>query len=287
MPRSGHSESRRGASESGEPRSSLPSGEEARSLGSRRFKELADPLKWIGIAMLGIYGVTVVAAALPVKLLDPAWINRVCGSLRGGVSFPLEALALILIGAYLQRSGREPAMVTRLRALSSWAALGFLLMIPLQSWAGLKLIDTAIEAQKARLAPAENALRAVYAATNADQLLEAIRLIPGAPPNIGGRFDEPVPKVRERLISEFEPQVRQRKDQLKDVIGTIRKDSLIALVRDGIVALLSALAFAAIGRSKPWRPTLAQNLMGSPRSSGFSSRQEFDKLASEYELNDE
>jgi len=146
----------------------------------------------------------------------------------------------------------------------------------------MKLIDTAIEAQQARLAPAENALKAVYAATNGDQLLEAIRLIPGAPPNIGGRFDEPVPKVRERLISEIEPQVRQQKGQLKEVIDTIRRDSLIALVKDGVVALLSALAFAAIGRSRPYRRTLLSSLLGAPNASSSAS-EEFHKHAEEYQ----
>jgi len=256
--------------------------ESSRIRSSRSLQDLADPLKWIGIALLGTYVVTVVAAALPVKLLDPAWINRVCGSLRGGVSFPLEAMALFLIGAFLQRSGKEPSYVSDLRWLSRWAALGFLLMIPLQSWAGMKLIDSATEVQKSRLEPAESALKAVYAATNGDQLLEAIRSIPGAPPNIGGRLEEPVAKVRERLISEIEPQVRQQKQQLKEVIGSIRRDSLIALVKDGVVALVSALAFAAIGRSKPYRPTLLSSLLGGPNPSS-SANDELHKLAEEHQ----
>jgi hypothetical protein len=78
----------------------------------RRIQDLADPLKWIGIGLLGIYLATVVASALPVKLLDSIWINSICGSIRGGVSFPLLAMALIMIGAYLQRTGKEPPMVT-------------------------------------------------------------------------------------------------------------------------------------------------------------------------------
>jgi hypothetical protein len=262
------------------------SGDQVRTRSNRRAQDLGEALKWIGFALLGTYVVTVVAAALPVRLLDPAWISRVCGSLRGGVSFPLEAVALFLIGGFLDRSVKEPPRVTFVRGLSSLAALGFLLLIPLQSWAGLKLIDSAIEAQKARLVPADNALRAVYAATNADQLMEAIRSIPGAPPNIGGRFEEPVPKVRERLISEIEPQVRQQREQLKEVIGTIRRDSLINLVKDGVVSLLSALAFAAVGRSKPHRSTLLQKLLGPSRPSSSAS-DEFEKLAEEYQREDD
>jgi hypothetical protein len=247
---------------------------------SKPARYLADPLQWIGIGLLGIYGATVLAAALPIKLLDSGWINRICGSIRGGVSFPLEAMALILISNYF--NGRETPMATRLRRLCSWVALGFVLMIPLQSWAGLKLIDLAIQNQQARIQPAENALKLLYMATNGEQLLAALRAIPGAPPNISGRFEEPVAKVRDRLISEIEPQVLKQKEQLKLVTGEIRRDSFINLIKDGFVALFSALAFAAIGRSKPYKPTLLQSLFGSSRTSS-AAMEEFSRMSDEYE----
>jgi hypothetical protein len=140
MPRSGNADD---YGRSPEPEDPNFRGQESsrRSGVGRRIQDLADPLKWIGISLLGIYVATAVAAVLPVKLMDPIWINRICGSIRGGVSFPLIAMALIMIGAYLQRTGKEPPMVTNFRRLCSWAAFGFLLMIPLQSWAGQKLIN--------------------------------------------------------------------------------------------------------------------------------------------------
>jgi hypothetical protein len=140
MPRSGNADD---YGRSPEPEDPNFRGQESsrRSGVGRRIQDLADPLKWIGIGLLGIYVATAVAAVLPVKLMDPIWINRICGSIRGGVSFPLIAMALIMIGAYLQRTGKEPPMVTNFRRLCSWAAFGFLLMIPLQSWAGQKLIN--------------------------------------------------------------------------------------------------------------------------------------------------
>lgn len=281
MPRSGNPDDYVRSSEPEDP--NFRGQQDSRRSGNgRRIQDLADPLKWIGIALLGTYVVTVIAAALPVKLLDPIWINRICGSLRGGVSFPLEGMALIMIGAYLQRTAKEHPMVTDFRRLCSLVALGFVLMIPLQSWAGQKLTDLAVQNQQARIEPAQKALKAVYAATNAEELLNAIRIIPGAPPNISGRFEEPVPKVRERLIGEIEPQVRQQKEQLKQVTGEIRRDSFINLVKDGFVALFSALAFGAIGRSKPNKPTLLQSLFGSPRASSHGM-EELAKLSDEYE----
>jgi hypothetical protein len=281
MPRSGNPDDYRRSSEPDDP--NFRGQQDSRRSGNgRRIQDLADPLKWIGLALLGTYVATVVAAALPIKLLDPIWINRICGSLRGGVSFPLEGMALIMIGAYLQRTGKEPPMVTDFRRLCSLVALGFVLMIPLQSWAGQKLTDLAVQNQQARIEPAQKALKAFYAATNAEELLNAIRIIPGAPPNVSGRFEEPVPKVRERLISEIEPQVRQQKEQLKLVTGEIRRDSFIKLIKDGFVALFSALAFAAIGRSKPYKPTLLQSLLGSSRTSS-AAMEEFSRLADEYD----
>jgi hypothetical protein len=281
MPRSGNPDDYRRSSEPEDP--NFRGQQDSRRSGNgRRIQDLADPLKWIGLALLGTYVATVIAAALPIKLLDPIWINRICGSLRGGVSFPLEGMALIMIGAYLQRTGKEPPMVTYFRRLCSLVALGFVLMIPLQSWAGQKLTDLAVQNQQARIEPAQKALKAVYAATNAEELLNAIRIIPGAPPNISGRFEEPVPKVRERLIGEIEPQVRQQKEQLKQVTGEIRRDSFINLIKDGFVALFSALAFAAIGRSKPYKPTFLQSLFGSPRTSSHGM-EELAKLSDEYE----
>jgi hypothetical protein len=253
-----------------------------RRANGRLIQELADPLKWIGIAFLATYVASVVAAALPVKLLNPVWINRLCGSIRGGVSFPLEAMALILIGAYLQRTANEPPMVTNLRRLCSWVAVGFVLMIPLQSWTGQKVIDLTIQDQQAKIQPSDRALRAVYAASNTEELLEAISLIPGAPPNVGGRFELPMPKVRERLISEIEPQVLKQKEQLKQVISDIRREGLVGLVKDGIVALFSALAFAAIGRSNPYRLSMLQKLVGPHRSSS-GGIDELVRLADEYE----
>jgi hypothetical protein len=242
------------------------------------IQDLAEPLKWIGFALLGIYASTVVAGALPVKLLDPVWINRVCGSIRGGVSFPLLALAVILTGAYLERTGNEPPLITRLRRLCSWVALGFVLMIPLQSWSGEKLIGLAIQNQQARIQPAEMALKALYAATNADELQAAIRSIPGASPNISNRFDEPVRLIRDRLIAEIEPQLDKQKDQIKGVIGGIRRDSVIVLVKDTSQALFSALAFAALGRSKSNRPTLLQKLVRPTKMSG-AQLDEYDRFA--------
>ena len=54
-------------------------------------------LLWVGLTLLGIYAVTVAAAAYPLQLLQPAWIDRVAGSLQisAGPSRACQGLPLI------------------------------------------------------------------------------------------------------------------------------------------------------------------------------------------------
>ena len=118
-----------------------------------RSLELGFVLFWVALALLGIYSVTVLAAALPIHILQPSWIERICGSLRGGVSFPLIALALLVIGDQASASADEGRLVSRLRYWACFAALGFVLMIPLQTWAGIGVVQQFAKNEKAQLRP--------------------------------------------------------------------------------------------------------------------------------------
>lgn len=220
------------------------------------FIDLDRVLTWIGIFLLGSFLVNSIASAIPLRLTDPVWINAICTILRGSASFPLVGLVFILLGAYLDGPAKEPRPITRIRRLSMWVAIGFLLMIPLQAWAGFKLIDQSVEAQKQTLEPARQALRNIYASTSPQALLSAMRTIPGAPPNLSGRFDEPYEVVRQQLIRQMEPEIRSREAQLSLSIQAIRRNGLVGLFKDGAIGLLTSIAFAAIGRSRPYRPTL-------------------------------
>lgn len=225
------------------------------------FIDLDRFLPWAGIALIGTYVTNAVINVLPLRILDPEWINRACGILRGAASFPIEGMVLILLGAYIVRPSKEPKSIARLRRLCIWVALGFLLMIPLQTWAGLKLIDQAIETQKQLLQPAKQALSNIYAATSEGALIEAIRTIPGASPALQGRFLEPYQKVREQLIRQIEPEIRTGEAKLSQSIDAIRNNGRLGLIRDGAIAFFNAIAFAAIGRSGALRPTLLRAIL--------------------------
>jgi hypothetical protein len=121
-----------------------------------------------------LFASLVAPALFPLQLLDPAWQLRLAGALINTAAFPLLGLALLQIAAEL--GPHDPLMKSRARLcaqLAVAAALGFLLLLPLQTIAGLRTSRTANNAQAARIQGAEAKLKALRqavagSASNAD-----------------------------------------------------------------------------------------------------------------------
>lgn len=226
-----------------------------------RSAEVGFALHWGGVALLGIYGVTVLAAAIPIRLLDPAWINRVCGSLRGGVSFPLIALALMLVSAWLEDPEHQRTYLPGVSRLAYLAALGFVLLIPLQAWASVSLLQQASAREKEQLKVFDRGLERIRLSLNQEQLSEAIASIPGAPRFTPGTLTVPLPEARQSLIRQIEPQLRQRAGQLRQADALRWREAWVRMVKDAFTALFAFLGFAAAGRRAPDRPTLLEALL--------------------------
>ena len=218
-------------------------------------------LFWVATALLGIYAVTVLAAAIPLELLQPAWIERVCGSVRGGVSFPLLAVALLLLAAIVNDSPEEPRYLTVIRRLACLIAFGFCLMIPLQTWAGVALLQQINANEQAQLRPYTRALTAIRNADSQDALLQALASIPGSPSNLSGSLKDPLHQVREQLIRQIEPQVSARQTQLGALQSSRLQEGFLRWFKDAVVAFFSAIGFAAIGRFAEDRPTLLSTII--------------------------
>ncbi len=219
------------------------------------------PAYWVGLALLGIYAVTVLAAALPLQLVQPSWIERICGSLRGGVSFPLIALVLLLVADLETVSPVEPRQLTLIRRWASFVALGFVLMIPLQAWAGIRVVQQSNANEQAQLLPYTRALDAIRTANSQAALIGALASIPGTPSNLGGTLQAPISQVRNQLLSQIEPQVNARQAQLKALQDERWQQGLLRWFKDALVALFSAIGFAALGRAAADRPTLLQVIL--------------------------
>jgi hypothetical protein len=246
---------------------------------------MADLLRWIGIVMLASFVVTVLASMLPPRLGDAEWLDGVLAALRGGGGLPLIGVGLILLAAHLRDRTKESFAVSSLRRLCIWVALAYLLLIPLQFWSGQRLVRHKVDLEGVDFYPVFQSLQSLYATKSEDELRAVIQAIPGASENplnrLSDRSDVAM-KVRERLISELEPKVRTRQSMFDLRSKELWRNGLVAMFKDGLLALFSAIGFASIARSKPYRPTLLQSVLGAPRPS-MASTNEFERLARDYQ----
>lgn len=220
------------------------------------------------IALIGIFVVTVVAQALPLQLLRPEWIQRTCASIIGGVSFPLIAMVFLLLSVEgtndLNRAGPpapEPRLITNLRILSWVVALGFVLMIPLQTWAGVKVLQAQIGAERQQLLPYQRALALIRLAETPDAVMFAISTLPGVPPDLAGAPRDPLPQVKQKLISQIEPQIKARQSQLNALNAERWQQAILTWVKQAFNAVFCAFAFGAIGRLGPTRESLVSGFL--------------------------
>ena len=128
----------------------------------------------VALVLFVLFASLVAAALFPLQLLDPAWQLRLAGTLINTAAFPLLGLALLQIAAEL--GPHDPLLKSRARLcaqLAVAAALGFLLLLPLQTIAGLQTSRSLNDAQASRIQGAEAKLKALRqavasAASNAD-----------------------------------------------------------------------------------------------------------------------
>jgi small-conductance mechanosensitive channel len=128
----------------------------------------APGLSVVALVLFGLFASLVAPALFPLQLFDPAWQLRLAGTLINTAAFPLLGLALLQIAAEL--GPHDPLLKSRARLcaqLAVAAALGFLLLLPLQTSRSLN------NAQASRIQGAEAKLKALRqavagAASNAD-----------------------------------------------------------------------------------------------------------------------
>ena len=114
----------------------------------------------LGVVALVLFAFLVAAALFPLQLLDPVWQLRLAAALINTAPFPLLGLALIQIAAEL--GPHDPLLKSRARLCSQLAiaaALGFLMLLPLQTLAGLQTSCSLNNAQAARIQGAEAKLQ--------------------------------------------------------------------------------------------------------------------------------
>lgn len=224
---------------------------------------LARQIATVAYAMFAVYPVVVLADLLPPQLLDPAWQLRAAASFVTYLTIPLVALVLFLLG--VQLAPRDPVLTARRQRLRRWAALaalGFLLLIPVQGFAIVRGMENVSQQWRSNLVAtdlmAERLSQAIITSTSTRELQQ--RLIAMQGPNIAeADLAQPLPVLQRQLLGAVQ-QIRDRlKDQVRAQSGLAQAWPLLQrAARNVILCLLGAFGFGSLATASSGAPLLTE-----------------------------
>jgi hypothetical protein len=214
-------------------------------------------LEAVSLAMLGIFLATVIVRAWPLKILDSQWQLGFAADLINNASLALVgALLTPLALVFHPGSERLRARRNAFRRLALAAAIGFLLLIPLQAFAGWSLYRTVTntaEQQSSQSARKLSELRQAIATATSPQQIQA-KLNQLAGPNAGlspTQLRTPIDQLRQELLVGAD-QAANRLQQRIQVQASSKPDRLIKeTIRIALSSLLYAAGFAFLSGALP------------------------------------
>ena len=217
----------------------------------------------IAAALLVVFIAGILAQLLPPRLLDPSWQLRLCGVMAETGVLPLMALGLVFLAAYLKPANQwlqaSRVLVSRLAGV---AAIGFLLLIPLQLAAlaqASSRLDLRQQQQRQigqeRLHAIEQAITAAGSNAELNQRLQTLK----APPLPATELALPLPQLR-RLLGE---RLLQTQSLLQRSFSRPARLSLSTLLLQALRGVLSNLAYGLAFAACSFGPKRQRSLLQS------------------------
>lgn len=196
-------------------------------------------------ALAVVFVLAVLVPLMPPLLLQPAWQIRLCGVLVSQAPLALFALMLLHGAAALLPGNR--LITTGLRRWRQWAcfaALGFLLLLPLQALATHRGIAQRGAAQAEQRQGADRRfrlMREAIATSPSLAMLEARMQALRGPQLTPADRALPLPQLRRQL----DAALQEAHGAVQERFAGPTSEQLLTLIQDGVRLPLSSLAYAA------------------------------------------
>jgi hypothetical protein len=230
-------------------------------------------LSVVCLVLFVLFGTIVLGNVFPLDIASPLWQLRVSLALINAAPIPLVALALLHLAAELDPD--DPVLQRRHRIcarLAVAAVVGLLLLLPLQTSAGLRQSQQRGNAQTARFQQAERKLaalrQAVANAPDNGQLNRQLQELRG-PVLSPADLDQPLARLRSQVgtaLDEVEAQIARERIAAPAPGGL---GFLPELLRNSVASLAGAIGFAALA----FRPGQSVSLLDEWHDLWFSTRQ--------------
>ena len=219
---------------------------------------LAGIFEAISLALLGIFLAAVLVNACPPKLLDPQWQLALTADLINNGSLALVGALLTPLALAYDRGSKR--LRTRRKAFRRWAlaaAIGFLLLIPLQLSAGWRLYRTVTgnaEQQRSQSAEKLAELRqAIATATSTQEIQARLKQLAGNNASLTPtQLNTPINQLRQDLLAGADQVANRLQQSIVQAQSSFKPNRLIKeTIRIAISALFYAAGFAFLSGALP------------------------------------
>lgn len=212
----------------------------------------------ISLGLFSLYIILVLADVLPVRLLDPLWLITFAGSLCNSLTIPLAGLAFLHVAAVLAPDSQS-VVARRIVCgrLAAFAALGFLLLLPLlgyANWKGIENVRQANEKISALLAKRTSLFNQQVSSAATTLELQS-RMVQLQGPRIpDAALARPLSEVKREVLSI----VRNTNQSLRNQVKSPFAKEFLPIYKQSIrfvaIAMVGAFCFAA-GAWQPQKST--------------------------------
>lgn len=215
------------------------------------------------LVFYAIYIVVVGFDVLPPRLLDPLWILSASSALVNAVSIPLAGVFFTHVAALIApMSNRIQERRRLISKLVAWAALGFVLLLPLlgfATWRGISNVSAANQKQTAGLTRTANKLLAAIEISSSTKELQA-RMVQLQGPQIRDEdLSQPLELVKKAEAQIVKQALNAYIAQLPKPTSDAYKSVYLQTLRTALLATVASLGFASLS----WDPLKQQTLLGS------------------------
>ena len=215
---------------------------------NREWSAISRSAYWVGVVLLGSFLVGLINAAPP-RLLDPTWLLNLVGLLLSSGTIALIGALLICLARLFNLSNSKLQKRAQfVRKLAVWVALGWLLLIPLQLFLGVRLINSKGSEEIQQIQSLERIAKAVRDANSEFELRQALAQVPNQPPL--PPLTVPLPVAKANLLAQFQKTVNTAKNNQEQGSSTRLQIWLKEAFRNSLQSLLLSLGFIAIGKDR-------------------------------------
>jgi hypothetical protein len=227
-----------------------------------RHQEFAVVLHWAGVALLAYFLIDLIFQAWPVALLKPLWLDQMSGFMVSRSTTPL--VGALCVAAASEIDHRSTVLRQRsalLRRLATWVAIGYLLLIPVQIYAGVKLLREQQQQATQLLSQATSAIEAIQASSTDLELRQAYERIPGEKAPLPEQLPQPLSALKGRMVELMDARNKKAQFEFDQRLSTLWQQSLELLLGNILRMLIFFVGFAALGRPSPGQPTLLARVL--------------------------